>query len=220
MTTMPLDRCPVELSQFLSTVLREGDTVVDVGAGVGYFTVLAGRIVGPSGRVYAFEPEAASYRRLREHLALSGLRNVQSFNVALGSVPGEAQMVRAADTGGSHRTEGTMLPVDVVVLDHLLMGLASGQGPRLIKVDAGGMGYEVVKGALRTILGHSVPFIVCAINRSALGQVGTSEMELRSFMGLIGYRAALLRLDGTGLQSLGQHEPCQADGVFNLVFQP
>jgi FkbM family methyltransferase len=57
--------------------LHPGDTVVDIGANIGSFAVLAASIVGPSGRVIAFEPVSATFVRLQENVALNGFRNVE-----------------------------------------------------------------------------------------------------------------------------------------------
>lgn len=221
-----------EVSYFLTNVLQPGDTMVDIGAHIGYFSVLAGRIVGPEGKVFAFEPEPGNYRRLRDHLAQNGLRQVQSFNVAVGSAPGSAEMFFNSDNDGGHafwdvaehqlcertRAEGKRISAEVVALDHVLAGLAPGQGPRLIKIDAEGMEYEILKGGLRTILGHEVPYVICEINRFALERMGSSEAQLRSFMRLIGYQVSLMKQDGTGLQPLGDEESFESDNVFNLLF--
>jgi FkbM family methyltransferase len=220
------------VSSFLASVLRPGDTVVDVGADIGYFSLLAARMVGPTGRVFAFEPEPATYRRLRDHLVHNGLREVQSFNVALGSTPGDGHLVYAADDDGSEATRevarqqpriglrerGRRLPVEVVVLDHVLAGLPPGQGPRLIRIDVEGMEYEVLKGALRTILGHGVPYIICEVQRMGLLRMGASETQLREFMRLIGYQASLLKPDGTGLQPLADGEFSDSNGAFSILF--
>ena len=69
--------------------LRPGSTFVDVGANHGYFTVLAARLVGPSGRVIAFEPNPPVFAQLREHLTRNSLTNVTPEPLAL------------SDTGGS-----------------------------------------------------------------------------------------------------------------------
>jgi FkbM family methyltransferase len=217
-----------EVSYFLANVLQQGDVVVEVGARVGYFTVIAGRAVGPSGRVYAFEPQAENYRRLRDHVTLNGLRQIQSFNIALGSAPGEMEMAVAGPEAVwdvarhglyQERSDGRgPARVEVTVLDHVLAGVPSGQGPRLIKLDAGGMEYDILKGAMRVILGHAVPFIVCEVNRRALERAGSSETQLRGFMRLIGYRASLLKPDGSGLQPLADEEFIDAEGPFSILF--
>jgi FkbM family methyltransferase len=71
------------LTAVLRALLRPGMTFVDVGANLGYYTVLAARAVGPSGQVIAFEPVEAIRHRLQRNLALNDLSNVQVRSEAL-----------------------------------------------------------------------------------------------------------------------------------------
>jgi FkbM family methyltransferase len=68
--------------------LRPGGTFVDVGANHGYFTVLAARLVGPSGRVIAFEPNPPVLAQLQEHLRRNTLTNVTPEPLALSDTIG------------------------------------------------------------------------------------------------------------------------------------
>jgi FkbM family methyltransferase len=63
--------------------LRPGDTVVDIGANIGAFTVLAAKSIGPSGRVIAFEPILQTFERLRENVALNAFKNVKCRRAAV-----------------------------------------------------------------------------------------------------------------------------------------
>jgi FkbM family methyltransferase len=65
-----------EMRGLLHDLIREGMTVIDVGAHVGHYTLMAARIVGPRGRVYAFEAEPENYRILRKNVELNGYTNV------------------------------------------------------------------------------------------------------------------------------------------------
>lgn len=65
-------------------VLRQGGTVVDVGANIGCFSLLAARAVGRSGRVIAVEPEESTFRQLVRNIELNGLRNITPVKVAVG----------------------------------------------------------------------------------------------------------------------------------------
>ena len=66
---------PVETSLLLDN-LRPGDTVIDVGANVGYYTLLAARKVGPRGKVVAFEPDPESFSFLKRNVKANGFTNV------------------------------------------------------------------------------------------------------------------------------------------------
>ncbi|WP_165229056.1 FkbM family methyltransferase [Aquisphaera insulae] len=70
-------------------VLKPGDTVMDIGANIGSFSILAGSVVGPGGRVIAFEPVPATYQRLVQNLELNGLKNVECHNAAIDAEEGE-----------------------------------------------------------------------------------------------------------------------------------
>ncbi len=66
---------PVE-TEALRQELRRGDVVVDVGANIGYYTILASRLVGEGGKVYAFEPEPDNFAMLQKNLKANGCTNV------------------------------------------------------------------------------------------------------------------------------------------------
>jgi FkbM family methyltransferase len=72
--------------------LGPGDTVIDIGANVGLFAILAARIVGPQGKVFAFEPASATFARLERNIKLNNFRNVTAINAAIGAANGEAQL--------------------------------------------------------------------------------------------------------------------------------
>jgi FkbM family methyltransferase len=67
-----------------SGALAPGVVCLDIGAHIGYHTLLASKLVGSRGHVYAFEPSPESYRRLRANVDLNGLRNVTTAQLAVG----------------------------------------------------------------------------------------------------------------------------------------
>ena len=75
--------------------ISNGDVVIDVGANIGCFTILASRAVGSTGRVIAIEPDAANFRQLTHNIALNRLTNVTALNIALGATDGLATLYLA-----------------------------------------------------------------------------------------------------------------------------
>ncbi len=90
--------------------LNQGDTVIDIGANIGAFTVLAASIVGTQGQVLAFEPEATTFKCLLKNIQLNNLKNVIAINQAIDQVTGNAEL-RVGDKSAFSNIHGR--------LDHL-----------------------------------------------------------------------------------------------------
>lgn len=186
---------PFETAVFLS-LLRPGDTVLDVGANVGYYTVLAARAVGGAGRVHAIEPDPDNLALLRSNLALNGLGNVVVHPVALSDHAGEAALYRDAANRGDHRLYPAAgepreaVTVPVTTLDALL-----GQAPlpRVIKMDAQGGELAIFRG-MAGLLARRPPRlrILMEIWPYGLRQGGASPAELLALLRGHGFRARVI----------------------------
>jgi FkbM family methyltransferase len=143
------------LTQFIKASLREGDRFVDVGANIGYFSLLASSIVGTSGQVYSVEASPSIYKKLRENIELNKCTNIQSFNLAASDVEGTLSIYLGNDDNlGATTTVASIanksaqkleavipakpLP-DIVGADNLLKA-------RLIKIDVEGAEPSVIRG--------------------------------------------------------------------------
>lgn len=130
------------------TPVEDGWTVLDIGAGIGDFSVRAAK-ASPSGLVFAFEPAADAFALLEENLAGNGVKNVVAYREAIGA-PGETASMEASTTvrsrtvpAGSH---GSRSPVPTVSLDDVFekLGLASCD---LLKMDVEGAEERILLGA-------------------------------------------------------------------------
>jgi len=132
-------------------VLRPGDLALDIGANLGSHTLPLAQFVGPTGGVYAFEPQRILFQILCGNVALNEIGNVRALPFALGRVAGSAK-VPALDYRGVNNFGGVPLgtehgeDVPVVTLDQL--GLPK---VRLIKIDVEGMELDVLAGAKATL---------------------------------------------------------------------
>lgn len=89
-------------TQIFKQVVKDGDTVVDVGANIGYFTLLAARLVGKKGKVYAFEPEPRNYEAMLRNIVLNGYDNVFAVQKAVSNVTGIAKLYLSKIDVGAH----------------------------------------------------------------------------------------------------------------------
>ena len=220
-----------EVSYFLTNVLEAGDTFIDVGGHVGYFTLLASRAVGPSGRVYAFEPEAGNARRLQGHLALNEAGNVTLLPQALGETEGEVLLHVNADNAGGHalwdvrefptnhqtRARPEVRRVPLTTLAGLLER-TQGERIRVVKVDAEGSEHAILKGGMLLFMAREVPFIICEINEFALHQMGASGRGMRAFMAACGYQCYRLSAEEPCLIPFPPEEEHATPYVYNVLF--
>ncbi len=184
--------------ELLRSLVSSGDTVVDVGANVGWFSMLAARLVGPAGRVLAVEPNPANCRLIERSAAENGFTGVTVLPVAASDRSGMA----ALETDGSNgrmvlldRAPPTALSCSFVVpLERLdeLVGRAGLERVDVLKIDVEGAEALVLRGASGTIARHR-PAIVCEVFPALMR--ATAGIEPRSFLAelrQLGYRLSVV----------------------------
>lgn len=82
-----------EMTATLRTMLKEGDVFVDLGANEGFFSMLASRMVGPRGRVFAIEPQERLWPVIIQNIALNDAANIHLVPFAVSDAAGEAEIV-------------------------------------------------------------------------------------------------------------------------------
>ena len=148
----------VETAWFLRAV-RPGDIVVDAGANIGYYTIIGSRLVGDTGKVYAFEPEPANFARLQRNVRLNGLTNVVLEQKALSNRKGILKLFIAPLNKGDHRIyqpEGESRPsvdVEAVRLDEYFKDHE--RGIDLIKMDTQGAEGLILEGMTGLLEGRT-----------------------------------------------------------------
>ena len=219
-------------SMVLCLTLGPGDMFIDIGAHVGYFTLLASRLVGPMGQVLAFEPEQRNYEWLLKHLRMNGITNVLPFHWACGAGAGVSELsVCPVNDGGNslrdlaseqqyveHRNTMKKQPVFVTPLDQVMMGKSGPGTVKAIKIDVEGFETQVLQGAMNVLTNARVPIVICENNPNALRQARTSEDEMRGFMARLGYETYADSHTDTQLHRLEPGEYHRSQYIFNFVF--
>ena len=169
-----------EQTALFASLLKPGDVLYDVGAHVGWHTLIASPLVGSDGHVVAFEPQPENGWILQRHLQLNGLTNVTLMKVAAAETSGTALFDPGSGTGtGSLSREGKV-QVETARVDELVRD-ESIPPPSLMKIDVEGGEDQVVAGAIETIAKHR-PTIL-------LHTHGTEQWErCRAFLLPLGYR--------------------------------
>jgi FkbM family methyltransferase len=128
------------------TLITPGSVVFDIGANVGFYTLLASVLVGRSGHVYAFEPVQRNVGYLRRHIALNHVNNVTVIDSAVSDVTGTARFVVSGGSAIGSLSEQGEVEVATLALDDF----DSAQGTRArshLKIDVEGAEFKVLRGA-------------------------------------------------------------------------
>jgi FkbM family methyltransferase len=162
-------------------------TVLDIGAHVGYYTLLMAKRVGPSGRVFSFEPNAGVRKFLDENIRLNGHAQVTVCPVALFSFEGEGQL-EGRDNLNSFLTPGAasmQTSVPMVVFDRYAE--AHGIGAiDFIKMDVEGAEYDILSG-MRRLLQRYHPILIIELHPLGLPRFGHSLAETWALLEGFGY---------------------------------
>jgi len=109
-------------TEMFKNVVKEGDVVLDLGANIGYYSLLAARLVGEKGKVYAFEPEPVNYSLLLKNIELNGYDNIVAVQKAVSNVAGKVRLFLDKKDTGAHTIyqpddEREFTEVESVILD-------------------------------------------------------------------------------------------------------
>jgi FkbM family methyltransferase len=190
---------PADRERFAYVALvRRGDVVFDVGANVGLFAILFSDLVGPAGRVHAFEPVAATFARLADSVARHArFDNVRINQCACTNEAGTSRIHVPAGDGGQaslkeHRTGSWSHPgvvrcesVDATTLDRYIRqhGL---DRVDLIKCDVEGAELRVLEGADACLTGHH-PMLSLEVSTDWTSDFGYDPPALLRFLRARGY---------------------------------
>lgn len=189
--------CEPEVARLMARVVRHGDHVLDIGANIGFFTLLLGKLVGASGSVTSFEPSPGTFSKLRENVRANGLKHVSCLQVALSDRVKSAHLHMSVDSGRNSLARNPSTISAAPIVTGALDQAVSVKGYRLVKMDAEGAELQIALGAGRIFTPAATPYIVSELNAEALEAMGTSARSFREWMYTTGYDTFLLHDDGS-----------------------
>jgi FkbM family methyltransferase len=171
-----------EHQQLLARLIGRGDVFFDVGAHVGFYSLMASRRVGSAGRVVAFEPNPRNLGYLRRHVELNKATNIEIVAAAVSSrdgwvgfeAPGDSSMGQVRDGAG---TSVRSVSLDTWAADHDVL-------PTVLKIDVEGHEPPVLQGAAN-IMARMRPAIVLSVGPQSLN-------ACRAVLDSHGYRMAAI----------------------------
>jgi FkbM family methyltransferase len=156
------------VQEALGNRLRPGMVFYDLGANIGFFSLLGARLVGPCGKVFSFEPDAVVASRLRRNVGRNGFSNTAVVEAGVWSSSREMTFVAADSSSPDHGTgtfmqgaaEATGATIRCVALDDFVRNAPP---PDAIKCDVEGAEVEALRGAEKLLEAYR-PWILCEMH--------------------------------------------------------
>ena len=200
-----------DLQELLAAMSLRDGVCLDIGANIGVHSLLMSELVGPAGRVYAFEPEPRNFALLEANLKLNRVTNVTAAATALGDSVGTCRLAVSPNNFGDHRvasgTEGRGGDVPITTVDAAMATVPDG-AVRFVKVDVQGYEHHILRG-MRATLGRN-PDLILALEvfPQALRAAGSSAQEVMERLRDIGM---------VGWEFLPRLQPIQPPWIYELI---
>ena len=181
-------------ADLIAKTLNPGDAVLDVGANVGFFTLLAASKVGPTGHVYAFEPVPSVRTALEYNLALNQFNNVTVYAKAVSDHSGTVVINEGPE---DHKGLSSMRPLESASHQHSIAAVAINEiidtfsKIHLIKIDVEGAELLALHGMVE-LLKRDRPYLVIEFTDSFLRSFGHTDTMLRDYLLTLGYTLWLI----------------------------
>jgi FkbM family methyltransferase len=185
-------------SAHIRRILRPGDVFWDIGANIGYYTLMGAACVGPEGRVVAFEPFPPAWERLQRNVHLNSFGQITCVNAAVSSAAGNASLFfeRNIPDGVASLAAGESQKSSVACTTLTLDGFVSEfdeRLPTLVKADVEGSERADLMGAVQILSSRRPTMLLMEMKEGNLARHRTSRAEIQEIMVRLGFAAFELK---------------------------
>ena len=138
-------------TEIVKKYVRKGDIVIDIGAHVGYYTLLMAQLVGKNGKVYSFEPDPVNFQLLKKSVEINGFENVVLIQKAVSNITDKVKLFLGDDDSAINRIYDAKLgdakesiDVDSVTIDEYFK--ENDELINFIKLDSEGSEVKIING--------------------------------------------------------------------------
>ena len=159
-------------TQILKKLIKKGMSVFDIGANIGYYTLIFSRLVGKNGRVFSFEPDPENFRLLVKNIKVNKFKNITPVQKAVSNKNGKIILYLCQEHKGNHSIIENFawkkIMVESTTLDSFLR---TGIKPDLIKMDIEGAEYLALLGMKKTLTKNKKIILLTELSSSVPKQL-------------------------------------------------
>lgn len=181
--------------QRFKEVVKLGMTVIDIGSYLGYYSIIASRLVGPSGRIYSFEPNPESFFYMYRNVVANHCGNVVAYRKAVSFQGGNRNLyINREDVTRTSLFPRTGTGRSILVESTTVDEVVGSKEVDVVKIDVEGAELHVLTGMERTIRGNPGLILFVELNPASLQEAGASADALYGKLHDLNY-TSIVRLD-------------------------
>jgi FkbM family methyltransferase len=186
---IPFNAFEPAITQNFLDIVREGGIVVDVGAWIGYYTILAAR---NAQKVVAVEADETNCQRIKRNVDLNSFSNVTILNVAVGDKSSQGVLIEG-ESSSTHKVtcQGIGKAIKIESLDNIINKLQI-DAVNLLILDIEGYEFFALKGLQRSLSARTIKNVICEIHPMMLEENGISENDVPDLLRKYGYEVRRL----------------------------
>jgi len=194
---IPFNAFEPKVTKKVFEIITKNDTVFDIGSWIGYYALIAAKIVGTKGRVISIEPENENIIRIKRNIEINNFSNIITIDSAVGDKTGFGSIVHHSsstmhkityDKDSSTRVEKFDDIVDRLSINHI----------GLVIMDIEGFELNALKGATNSLSKKIIQNLIIEIHPKFLKSLGTSETDIFQFFKSYGYKVDIINRTKTG----------------------
>jgi len=186
------------ITNYFKKAIKPGDTVIDIGANIGYYSLLSSKLVGSKGKVFSIEASPSIYTELLNNIKLNKQTNINTYNAAVYNKQENLVLYKAdkENIGASSLFERNKYKyteestISANTLDKIIPP-KSIKNARLIKVDIEGAEWFLVDGIKELIKETNADWLI-EISPTDIKSTGGSVIEIKSIFFKSGYKAYII----------------------------
>ncbi len=181
--------------------IKKEEVVIDLGANIGYYTLLFAKIVGNKGKVFAFEPDPDNFKFLKKNVDKNNFMNVQLEQKAVSNTNGTTKLFLNEGNKGAHRIYHSELAgneykeVKVITLDSFFKKMKVDQKIDFIKMDIEGSEFEALKGMKNLLDNNPSITLFLEFDPKQIRAFGSDPMDIIDFLKQNNFKILKLNLE-------------------------
>ena len=208
--------------ELLKKHIKPGDTVLDIGANIGFYATILSGIVGEKGKIHCFEPDTTNFAHLKK--TTSSYKNIIINNKAVGPTSGIIKIYTSKNLNVDHRTYkpeeyDKEISIEAVSIDSYLKD----EKVDFIKMDIQGFEMEAMKGMKATLKNNPNVKMISEFWPYGLRKAGSSLRDFFTLLKELNFKIEILnenKLEVLTLEKVLQLEPLGEQHYFNILVTP